>query len=373
MSNAQQYWKMKKKLLFFLISFIYLCQIYGQVYSELNNTPKDSTEYNFLLPIFGKKVHALGFDLPYSAGISVNYLTQKSNIVISNVSVGFNNGELYNVDDLIRFNKTTATSNGINIRPDIWVFPFLNVYGIFARANTMTNVDVSVVIPRINDSEELFRIQTSPNFSTSTVGFGLTPTAGFFGGWIAFDMNFTWTDVDSQKNPVYAFVFDPRIGKTFNFKKEHRNISLWVGGFRVKVSRDTQGSLPLGEILPIEDWEQKVTNGQVRIGEAQVELDDWWNSLTPIQQANPVNIAKREGNQLKLNVASTILNGAENALDTAESSTLEYTLDKRQETMWNFIVGSQFQLNKNWMLRAEYGYSSGREQFFAGLQYRFGL
>ena len=79
MSNAQQYWKMKKKLLFFLISFIYLCQIYGQVYSELNNTPKDSTEYNFLLPIFGKKVHALGFDLPYSAGISVNYLTQKSN------------------------------------------------------------------------------------------------------------------------------------------------------------------------------------------------------------------------------------------------------------------------------------------------------
>ncbi|WP_223115304.1 hypothetical protein [Hanstruepera ponticola] len=361
------------KIAWFLILLSITSQSFSQVYSELNNKKKDTTEYKYILPIFGKKTHALGFDLPYSAGISINYLTQKSNIVISNVSVGFNNSELYNVDDLIRFNKTTATSNGLNIRPDLWIFPFLNVYGIFAQATTNTNVDVSVVIPRISGSEELFRIQTSPEFNTTTVGFGLTPTAGFFGGWIALDMNFTWTDVDAQENPVYAFVFDPRIGKTFNFKKPHRNISLWVGGFRVKVSRDTRGSLDFGEVLPIEEWEEKITNGQVKVGEAQIELDDWWDNLSPIQQSNPVNVAKREANQLKLNAASRVLNGAESALGTAENSSLQYTLDKKQETMWNFIVGSQFQLNKHWMIRAEYGYSSGREQFFGGLQYRFGL
>lgn len=362
-----------KKITFILISICYCFNSYSQVYSELNNKKKDTLEYKYMLPIFGKKTHALGFDLPYSAGISLNYLTQKSNIIISNVSVGFNNSELYNVDNLIRFNKTTATSNGLNIRPDLWIFPFLNVYGIFAQATTNTNVDVSVVIPRINDSEELFRIQTNPEFNTTTVGFGLTPTAGFFGGWIALDMNFTWTDVDAQENPVYAFVFDPRIGKTFNFKKPERNISLWVGGFRVKVSRDTRGSLALNEILPVNQWEEKIMNGQIKVGEAQIELDDWWNSLSSIQQSNPVNIAKREGNQLKLNAASRILNGAENALDIAGNSTIQYTLDKKQETMWNFIVGTQFQLNKHWMIRAEYGYSSGREQFFGGLQYRFGL
>lgn len=358
------------------IIFIFLLACFSshaQVYSELNNKPKDTLEYKYMLPIFGKKVKALGFDLPYSAGISVNYLYQKSDIVISNVAVGFNSGDLINVDDLIRFNSTTAESNGINIRPDLWVFPFLNVYGIFAQAQSRTNVDVSIFIPRINEADELFSIQTSPLFNTTTFGLGLTPTAGFFGGWIAFDMNFTWTDVESQENPVFAFVFDPRIGKTFKLNKPERNISFWFGGFRLKVNRDTRGSLSLDEIIPIEEWNDKVSVGQTKVGEAQQELDNWWESLSPIQQQNPVNIAKLQANQAKLNVAGRFLNSAESALDTAESSTLDYTLDKRQFNMWNFVVGSQLQINKHWMLRAEYGFSEGRSTFFTGLQYRFGL
>ena len=345
----------------------------AQVYSELTDQPIDTLDYNYLLPIFGKKVKALGFDLPYSAGISVNYLYQKSDIVISNVSVGFNSSDLINVDDLIRFNSTTAESNGVNIRPDVWVFPFLNVYGIFAQAQSRTNVDVSVYIPRINDADELFSIQTNPLFNTTSAGFGITPTAGFFGGWIALDMNFTWTDIDAQENPVFAFVFDPRIGRTFQLNKPERNISLWVGGFRLKVKRDTRGSLGLDEIIPIEEWNTKVATGQTKVGEAQIELDTWWENLSPIQQQNPINIAKREGNQAKLNVASRFLNAADSALDTAETSTIDYTLDKRQFSMWNFVVGSQFQINKSWMLRAEYGFSEGRNTFFTGLQYRFGL
>ena len=52
---------------------------------------------------------------------------------------------------------------------------------------------------------------------------------------------------------------------------------------------------------------------------------------------------------------------------------LQYTLDKKQKSMWNFVVGSQFQLNKSWMIRAEYGHATGRDQVFCGLQYRFDM
>ena len=45
------------------------------------------------MPIYGKKVKELGFDLPFSAGLSINYLWQKSDIVISNVAVGFNSSD----------------------------------------------------------------------------------------------------------------------------------------------------------------------------------------------------------------------------------------------------------------------------------------
>ncbi len=41
--------------------------------------------------------------------------------------------------------------------------------------------------------------------------------------------------------------------------------------------------------------------------------------------------------------------------------------------MWNMVVGTQFQLNKHWMIRAEYGFLGSRSQFVGGLQYRFGL
>ena len=33
------------------------------------------------------------------------------------------------------------------------------------------------------------------------------------------------------------------------------------------------------------------------------------------------------------------------------------------------IVGTQFQLNKHWMIRAEYGFLGSRSQFVGGLQY----
>lgn len=357
----------------FLICVLCASSVYSQVYADLSAEVADQETKKNLLPIFGNKVRELGFDLPNSAGLGVNYIWQKSNIVISDVAVGFNNGPIYNVDELLRFNSTTAESHGINIRPDIWLFPFLNVYGILARATSTTSVDVGIWIPRINESEELFSIQTRPDFETTTAGFGLTPTAGFKGGWIALDMNLTWTDVDAQENPVFTFVFDPRIGKTFKLNKPDRNISIWVGGFRLKVNRDTKGELNLDEVIPIAEWDQKVSNGQVRVADAQVELDTWWENLSPIEQRNPVNIAKFEVNQRKLNLASNFLNAAESAIDTAENSTLQYELDKRQKSMWSLVIGSQFQFNKSLMFRAEYGYSRGRDQILAGLQYRFDL
>ncbi len=329
-----------KKSMYILLICLAVGDAFGQVYTDKPKVIKDTTTYNSLLPIFGKKVRELGFDLPYSAGLSVNYLWQKSEISISHVRVGFNNSPLYDVDELISFNKTTAKSNGVNIRPDIWIFPFLNVYGILANARSPANVDVSIWIPRINESEEIFSIQTNPEFNTTTAGFGIPPTAGFLRGWIALDMNFTWTDVDAQEKPVFAFVFDPRIGKTFNLAKPQRTISFWVGAFRLKVIRDTRANLPLGDIISIAEWDQKVVSGQERVGAAKVEPDTCWESLSPIEQKNPVNVVKREGNQKKLDLASAFLNGAENALNTAANSTLQYTLDKKQKCMWNFVVGS---------------------------------
>ena len=56
-----------------------------------------------------------------------------------------------------------------------------------------------------------------------------------------------------------------------------------------------------------------------------------------------------------------------------ESAAIQYSLNQRPKDLWNFIIGSQYQINKHIMLRAEYGFLGSRTQFMAGLQYRFGL
>jgi hypothetical protein len=48
-------------------------------------------------------------------------------------------------------------------------------------------------------------------------------------------------------------------------------------------------------------------------------------------------------------------------------------MDKRPADKWNFIIGSQYQLNRHWMARGEFGFLGSRTQVTAGIQYRFGL
>jgi len=76
---------------------------------------------------------------------------------------------------------------------------------------------------------------------------------------------------------------------------------------------------------------------------------------------------------LKLDAAGNFLAAADGAVNTLSTSTVQYSLDKRPAQMWNLTIGGQFQLNKHWMIRGEYGFLGTRQQFFTGLQYRFGL
>ncbi|HSO88191.1 MAG TPA: hypothetical protein VLQ91_16685, partial [Draconibacterium sp.] len=56
---------------------VYTDKVVGAKNEELLDSLK-STEYPYFLPIWGAKVVKKGFDIPYSAGVSVNYVTQES-------------------------------------------------------------------------------------------------------------------------------------------------------------------------------------------------------------------------------------------------------------------------------------------------------
>lgn len=348
-------------------------KVVGKKNAALADSLKHS-EYPYALPIWGDKATKRGYSLPYSAGVSAQYLGQRSDLVIENLMVGFNHGPMYDLDGLVRFSKVQAVSNGASLRPDIWLFPFLNVYGIFARSAASTEVNYGLWLPdSAGHEQEVGSFGTKVEFSANTFGFGLTPTLGVGGGWLALDMNFTWTDVPQLDQPAQAFVFDPRAGKSFRLRNPDENINLWVGGFRLAINTGTSGSIPLGDALPIDQWQSSVNQGMQEVARRNAELDAWWNSLTPAQQANPINRARYDAGKAALARAGQFLDAANQAVSNAASSTVQYSIDKHPKDMWNFLVGGQYQLSKTWMFRAEVGFLNSRTQVLAGVQYRFGL
>jgi hypothetical protein len=373
---------MKKLLVSFLLIVLIVNQTSAQVFTDKvvgkrNSALADSIKikpYSFILPIWGAKATGKGYDLPYSAGVSINYFWQQSDLVIENLFVGFNNGPMYDLQQIVRFNGSQATAGALNFRPDIWIFPFLNVYGIFSKAKTSTAINAGVWVPNsANVWTEVTAFSSKANFDATSTGFGLTPTIGVGGGFLAIDMNFNWTDISALNKPVFSYILGPRLGKSFRLKKPERTIAVWVGGFRVKLNSSTVGSLNLAEVLPVDGLQTKVDNGMVKVEETQNSVNTWWSGLSSREKADPSNIAKYTVANKALQAAGNVLNGIDGALNDDKSATVQYSLNKRPKDLWNFIVGSQFQINKHFMIRAEYGFLASRQQFMAGLQYRFGL
>lgn len=119
---------------FALASFQTFAQVFtnkevGKKNEALIDSLKHS-EYPYTLPIWGDKATKAGYNLPYSAGLSVQYFGQASDLIIDNLRVGFNNGPMYDLDGIVRFDESRATASAITVRPDIWLFPFLTICGI---------------------------------------------------------------------------------------------------------------------------------------------------------------------------------------------------------------------------------------------------
>ncbi|MCH6236716.1 hypothetical protein [Cognataquiflexum rubidum] len=370
---------------FYIFCFVFLiivssaqAQVFtNKVVGEKHQSKRDSlknSEYPYILPIWGGKVTQAGYTLPYSAGLSVNYFWQESDLIIENLMVGFNGGQMYNVDDVVRFNKAVATASAISVRPDVWVFPFLNVYGILGRTQASTEVGFGLWLPdSTNTYSEVFNAESKVDFTAGTFGFGMTPTIGVGGGFLALDMNIAWTDVPQLSRPTKTFIFGPRLGKNFKLPNQKSNIAIWAGGFRVHLNSETNGSVNFSDVIDTDGLQPRIDEGFEKVEGAHIKVDTWWEGLSPADQKNPINIAKYNAANSTLTRASELLVAADAALNDDQSASVQYSMDKRPADMWNFIVGSQYQINKSLMFRVEVGFLTSRTQVMTGIQYRFGL
>ncbi len=304
--------------------------------------------YHHTFPILGQKAYQMGVDMPYPAGIMTNYFYANQGLIIENMQLGLQTSN-QNIPltpvEFIGFKNNSVKANTFMARPDLWIFPFLDVYGIFGYGTTTTTVNISTPV--------VFTSVVTQNVRTA--GFGFTGAFGLGIFFLAADMNWTWNKPDKLDDPVPAQTLSFRLGHTFKFAEHpQKNIGIWAGALRARFGAGTVGEIRLSDALPPEVWQRK--------DEIVNQYNAWYNGLDP---SNPAD-------KLKMATADKVLTPIIDRIDAADgSATVRYALDKRPVNEWNMIVGAQYQVNKRWVFRTEGGFLGDRTTLLLSANYRF--
>jgi hypothetical protein len=298
----------------------------------LSQAERDSVlkDYHSFFPIWGRKAIEKGFDLPRPFGIGFNAVYISQNIDINNLQLSTDGNPLQPLD-VFQFGTNTASAFSQTIRADLWVLPFLNVYGLAGPGQANTSVEVKSPVG----------FTSSVDQTAQTYGLGVTGSMGIKHNFLSADVNWTWSDLEKLQDPVRIRILGLRYGRAMKLSPT-KKLAFWVGAMNQKVELKTRGSIGFDEAVPPQFWTD-IEN---------IQNTPWYAALTPAQKAAVDQMVQRI-----LANKSTIIN---------------YGIDKSLSDPWNMLVGTQLFLGKSWEFRAEGGFI-GRWSILAGLSYRLNL
>jgi hypothetical protein len=286
--------------------------------------------YHNIFPILGRKVLEKGVRLPAPLGLNLNYFAGDQGIAISNLAIAVNEGDWVDLSNVILFEGASSEIENLNLRADLWVLPFLSVYGIYGQSWAKTKVSIASPVAFTSEAQ----------LEGSTYGTGFTAAGGLQGFWFAFDMNWTWSDLDLLADPVGTRIFGLRVGK--NYRWLDKSVAAWVGAMKVNLESGTEGTVKLYEVMP---------DVPPELGD---KFQEWYDGLTPPQQA----------------VIDRIRASMDGELGDAE---IHYNLEKAPTEPWSMAVGAQIEFSRRWQFRSELNFLGDRTSILANLVCRFDI
>ena len=304
----------------------------------LSPAERDSILKNYkqIFPIWGKKAVERGFNLPLPVGLNINTVYVNQGIELGQLNLSTNDNPLAPVSWIV-LGEAVSNVATVNFRGDLWVLPFLNVYGMYGKG--WAQIDVPITDP----------VDFTSNVEQQGLywGVGLTGTMGIKGNFLVVDVNWSWTDLEKLDEPVQVRILSLRYGRVFKINARQR-WNIWVGAMNQRFATETNGSIALNEAIP------PAVVDSIRNELSDYQNEQWYQDLGPIGQAAADSIV------------SEILDG-----DLA-NTTINYGLTKTAADPWNMLVGGTYELSRHWHLRSEFGFL-GRFQALFVINYRFAL
>jgi len=178
--------------------------------------------------------------VPLPFGISFNYVHQVLPLTINDPVLVL--GGIPLPPGFVQGGSLKAVTDALVARADVWVLPFLDVYGTAAYLGGDANdISVNLAVP--------LPIPTRVSYSGSDYGVGFTGAFGYRAFFVSYDVNWNWAKPDVI-NWVRVQVQGPRVGVLFVPWGVHGKV--YAGAMRLAIAGHQTGSVTLGPGIPLD-------------------------------------------------------------------------------------------------------------------------
>jgi hypothetical protein len=184
-------------------------------------------------PLFGKDM-AGDRDLPRAFGIGIDYFNMDQPYKIDSLS--FTTPPTFPLPPITDPSVILVENEieHVDLKLDVWLLPFLNVFGIYGRIDGQTAVDLSNVGIPLLDSVSL-------TYDGDVYGGGVVLAIGSDKWFASLTGTFTDTSLDGGFNSsVKATAIQPRVGI-----RATETTEVWLGGYFINADETHSGTIEL--------------------------------------------------------------------------------------------------------------------------------
>lgn len=274
-----------------------------------------------VLPIWGDEARARGYDLPEPFGVGYTYMNLRQDVVVD--KIGFNSstkfGQRMLSKVLIDVGHTRSSNESHMLKLDSWIFPFMNVYGIYGKTKGSSTAQLNSVTfsgkNLVNNQPFIL------DYEGKSYGGGFTLAGGYNQFFGTFDLNYTKTNLDILDGDIKALVITPRVGYEFIFSplisgQGNTKLQVWTGAMYQDITQRFKGDV------------SKLTLPE--------QLDQMMN----------------------------------NSFSQKLMGNIKFDVEQHLAHKWNNIIGARLEVTRNFNVITEFGFNN-RNSFLVSGEFRF--
>jgi hypothetical protein len=219
------------------------------------------------LPFMADEARKRGHVLPLPYGVSLVVIgLGNREIEVTDVRVGVRAQPPQSVSDFLELGSTSDVFNA-NIKLDVWLLPFLNVYALLGYVHNESSTHAVVTLDDPGPPPGVFEYETDieTELDGAVGGLGFTLAAGYPPFFSVLDVSYARSDLGFD-NDFTALISTVRLGWDGRIGELPAQLWLGAGDWDTAATATGHTTLPNGAQLDFEADQEPVTNWLYDVG-----------------------------------------------------------------------------------------------------------